>query len=68
MGVIMDLYNTDSKDAHLCTVGKDGPSCYIVQNAVKVLVANEFGISLADVLKALQYAEEFPHKPSDNDL
>jgi hypothetical protein len=66
------LHNAHLKDAHLCTVGKDGPSCYIVQNAVRVLgdvslVAKELGITLSGVAQALNYADEYPHRPSPGD-
>lgn len=61
------LYNTASKDALKCTVGFEGPSCFHVQNAVRVLgsvdqVALELGIPLNAVCRALDYAELYPYQ------
>ena len=66
------LHNTGAEDAHACRVGKNGPSCYIVQNAVRVLgdvslVARELEISLSGVAQALNYAAEFLYRPSTED-
>ena len=66
------LVNVAAKDSHSCKVGKAGPSCYIVQNAVRVLgdvtqVAEELDITLSGVAQALNYAAEFQHRPSSED-
>ena len=63
------LVNVAAKDSHSCKVGKAGPSCYIVQNAVRVLgdvtqVAEELDITLSGVAQALNYAAEFQPRPS----
>jgi hypothetical protein len=67
------LYGVEHKDSLLCTVGRDGPSCYIVENAVKVLgdhhkVAQELNISGSALTQALHYAQQWPHKPTEEEL
>lgn len=66
------LFNIESKDSLKCTVGFRGPTCFHVQNAVRVLgstdqAAFELGIPLNAVHLALVYAKFYPYQSKTDD-